>query len=290
MEYIKSEIEKLNIEKKLKDILFIDNTKEMSIKWGMNYILFSPSKRIRPLLLLESNLVFSEIDEDSYILSSIVELIHTYSLVHDDLPSMDDDDMRRGLKTLHKLKNEAYAILVGDALLTRAFGMLSKYSKPEKINIILELLNKKSGADGMIKGQVLDLDGEGKELDIEQINSINKYKTASLIELSLMLGAINGGANNDDLKKIENFGTIIGHIFQLQDDILDIIGDDEVLGKNTGSDQKNLKSSLPIVLGLEKAKLLLNEYKNSTSDYLNGLKANKRFFEELLLYLINRVK
>ena len=254
MDYINSEIERLKIEENLKKILYYKETKPESLEWGMNYITFSPSKRVRPLLLLQSNLIFGDINEDSYILSSDLELIHTYSLVHDDLPSKDNDDMRRGQPTLHKLKNEAFAILVGDAILTRVFGVLSQYKNINKLSQVLEYFYKKSGESGMIYGQILDLEGEGKNLEIEAINSINEHKTAKLIELSLMLGGLNGGATKEELNQLEKLGVIIGHIFQIQDDILDIVGSKEIMGKNSGSYQKKNKSSIPLLLGFKKEK------------------------------------
>ena len=290
MDYILGEIKRFSIEKKLKDILFFDNAKEYSLEWGMNYITFSSSKRIRPLLLLESNQVFSKIDDDSYILSGAIELIHTYSLVHDDLPCMDDDDYRRGIKTLHKIKDEAYAVLVGDALLTRAFEVLSNYSKKDKLSELLKLYTKKAGFTGMIYGQVLDLEAEKKKLSVNDINKINKHKTCALLELSMLAGAINGGADGNELSVIENIGNVIGYIFQIQDDILDIIGDSKVMGKSTGSDEKNNKSSIPLMMGLEKAKSILNEYHEDAHKYIDRLPSGRDFFYRLVDYLVTRKK
>ncbi|HPO48864.1 MAG TPA: polyprenyl synthetase family protein [Spirochaetota bacterium] len=254
MDYITLESERLKIDEKLKKNLFFNDAKYLSLEWGMNYILFAPSKRVRPLLLLESNLIFGNPDEDSYILSSALELIHTYSLVHDDLPCMDDDDLRRGQKTLHKVKNEAYAVLVGDALLTRTFGILSKYSKKDKISDILNIFYQKSGEEGMISGQVLDIDGEEKNLEIEAINEINERKTGKLLELSLLLGALNGNASQDKLITLEKLGNLIGHIFQLQDDVLDIVGDKKIIGKNIGGDEKKKNLQFLWLLELKKLK------------------------------------
>jgi geranylgeranyl diphosphate synthase, type II len=256
----------------------------------MNYVTFSPSKRIRPLLLLESNLIFSAPDADSYILASALELVHTYSLVHDDLPCMDDDDLRRGVKTLHKVKNEAYAVLVGDALLTRAFEILSFYSKKDKLNEVLRYFTLKSGYKGMIFGQELDIEGENKKLTKDAINKINKNKTCALIELALICGAINGNAGKNEIKNLEYLGEIIGFIFQLQDDILDITGNTEILGKATGSDEKNKKSSLPLLIGIEKTKKLIYDLKDKSFNYIEKLKSNKKFFYDFIEYLTDRKK
>jgi len=290
MDFINEEIKRLKIEEKITDILYFKEAEEHSLEWGMNYITFSPSKRVRPLLLLESNLIFSEIDSDSYILSSALELIHTYSLVHDDLPCMDDDDLRRGAATLHKIQNEAYAVLVGDALLTRAFGVLSEYSKIEKLPRIIKEFYKKAGEKGMIYGQILDMHGEGKKLKEEEINKINENKTGKLLQLSLILGAINGNAGKTEIEKIEKLGFYFGHIFQLQDDILDIIGDTKELGKKTGSDQNNEKSSIPLLIGIDKTKEIINGYKINALEIIKTLKNNSGFFINFLDFLINRTK
>lgn len=290
MKTIFNEIIRLNIEKKLNRLLFFRNAKEYSLQWGMNYILFSPSKRIRPLLLLEANMIFGVPDNDAYILAGAIEMIHTYSLVHDDLPSMDNDELRRGQKTLHILQDEAYAILVGDALLTRSFGILSKYSKSDKLPQIIDLINQKAGLEGMIHGQVLDIRGNEKTLEIESINTINKYKTGALLELSIMLGAINGGASSEQVIRLEKFGTILGHLFQLQDDILDIIGDKKELGKNIGSDEKNKKNSIPQLIGIEKTKNIMNSYKKEAYKYINDFQQNREFFYKLVDFFIERSK
>ena len=290
MNFIEQEFEKFKIKEKIKKLLYVKNASKHSIGWGMNYITFSPSKRIRPLLLLESNLIFSAPNADSYILAAALELIHTYSLVHDDLPCMDDDDLRRGIKTLHKVKNEAYAVLVGDALLTRAFEILSMYSKKEKLNDVLKYFTLKSGYKGMIFGQELDMEGENKKLTIDAIHKINKNKTCALIELALICGAINGNAAKDEIKNLENLGEIIGFIFQLQDDILDIIGDTKILGKNTGSDKKNRKSSIPLIIGIEKTKKIIYDLRNKSFKYIERLKNNKNFSYDFIEYLTDRKK
>jgi geranylgeranyl diphosphate synthase, type II len=290
MQIIADEIKRLNIEKKIHEILFIKNSAKHSIEWGMNYMLFSPSKRIRPLLLLESNLVFAEPDNDAYILSGAIELIHTYSLVHDDLPCMDNDDLRRGVKTLHKIRNEAYALLVGDALLTGSMEVLSRYTKKDRIPEILSLFGKKAGYGGMIYGQMIDMDGENKRLAVGKIKTMYEKKTSALFELSLMLGAVNAGADKKDRDNLEKLGAILGCIFQLKDDILDISGDEKLLGKKTGSDEKNKKSSIPLLLGLKESEKILNSYKKEGLKYINLLPANKVFFESLLEFIVTREK
>ena len=290
MNSVEKEIKKLKIEQNIKNLLFLKKAKKGSIQWGMNYITFSPSKRLRPLLLLESNLVFSSLDKDAYVLSAAIELIHTYSLVHDDLPCMDDDNLRRGVKTLHTIKSEAYALLVGDALLTRSFGILSMYSKNKFLPKILESFLKKAGHLGMILGQIMDIEAENKTIKPKKMDEINKYKTGSLFELCLFLGALNGNAKEKDLIHMEKLGTLIGYIFQLKDDILDIIGDDVVLGKTVGSDEKNKKSSIPLAIGVSKAEELMCKYKHMAFKNIDKLPSNKDFFYKLIDYIIKREK
>lgn len=290
MNFIKSELKRLAIEKNLSELLKVEEAAKHSLEWGMNYIFFSPSKRVRPLLTLETNLIFSEPDRDSYLLAAAVELIHTYSLVHDDLPCMDDDEMRRGIPTLHTVVDEPYSLLVGDALLTRAFGILATYSKIDKLPQIIERISSRGGYQGMIKGQFLDMNGEGQQLAREEIDEINRLKTSALLQLSMELGAINGGADSDELSLISELGELIGQIFQLQDDILDIVGDQKELGKSVGSDEKNAKSSIPLILGLDRARELMNSYKLKAEELTAELKGNRTFFNKLLEFLVVRTK
>ena len=290
MKIITEEILRLDIENRLKNILFYKNCNENTLEWGMNYIMFSSSKRVRPLLLLEANLAFSGINHDAYLLASAVELIHTYSLVHDDLPCMDDDELRRGIKTLHVIRDEAYALLVGDALLTRCFEILAQYKEIQKLSQVLEMVHLKAGVQGMVRGQFLDMSGEGKNLGIEQINRINLLKTAALLQLPMMLGALNGGAEDHEIRQIEKLGEVFGQMFQLQDDILDITGDRQILGKNTGSDEKNMKSSVPLILGLEESRARLNQHREKALKLVEILPSNQDFFYRFIDFLVNRAK
>jgi geranylgeranyl diphosphate synthase type II len=270
-------IKELQIEENLNRLLFYPDCPEDSIAWGMNYITFSPSKRVRPLLLLQANKIFKSIDEDAYVLAAAVELIHTYSLVHDDLPCMDDDELRRGVPTLHTIKGEAYALLVGDALLTRAFGILGNYQKSANLPL-------------MLNGQMLDIYCETKNITLEEINLINKYKTAALLQLAIILGALNGGMPLDKLDFYDKFGEIIGNIFQIKDDILDITGNEKDLGKKIGRDQKNQKKTLPQLIGLTKTNEILNNYCSQAQQMINDFPANQDFFNNFVDFLKNRDK
>lgn len=288
MSIVNKEIERLQIEAKMKALLGFEKAPEFSLEWGMNHILFAPSKRIRPLLVLESNLVFSECDEDVYILAALVELIHTYSLIHDDLPCMDNDELRRGVKTLHTVRDEGYAVLTGDALLTRGYEMLAGYRKLHCLPAILTYIADKAGYRGMILGQALDLEGEGKKLSLGRINEINQRKTSCLLQLSMMLGAVNGTASEKEVTVMEELGGLIGELFQIRDDILDIVGNPEVIGKNVGSDEKNGKSSIPLILGMERAERIMQEKRAEAQEKIERLPGNRVFFEKFLNFLIER--
>jgi len=264
--------------------------KPATIHRAMRYSLFAGGKRLRPILCLASADACGGTRAAALPLACAVECIHTYSLVHDDLPCMDDDDFRRGMITLHKIKSEAYAVLVGDALLTKAFGLLAKYSKTDKLPAILDVFYAKSGDNGMIRGQILDMDGENRKLSIEEILLINKNKTASLIELAFISGGINGGATQAELDLLQNLGEKVGHIFQIQDDILDILGDQRELGKKVGSDADNNKSSLPLVIGVEKAREVLLDFKAEALALVARLPSNNKFFINLLDFLESRAK
>jgi len=290
MDYLNSEINRLKVEEHLKKYLYIDNAEKDSIEWGMNYITFAPSKRVRPLLLLESAIAVGDIDNDAYVLASVVENIHTYSLIHDDLPCMDNDDIRRGQKTLHVIKNEAFALLVGDAILTRVLDLFTHYKKTDRIPYILQLINDKAGYKGMIKGQLLDINGEGNRLSIDEILNINLNKTARLFELSLMLGAINYSITSEAIYYLEELGTNIGHIFQIQDDILDFIGDSNVMGKRSGIDFNLNKSSIVYVHGIDNARRIMDDYADRTKSIIAKMPKNREFFTGLVDYLLTRTK
>ena len=295
MGLITDEISRFNIEEELKKLMYHENAAAASIEWGMNHIMFAPSKRVRPLLVLEANQVYCEPDDDTYVLAAAVELIHTYSLVHDDLPCMDDDGLRRGVQTLHVLYGDAYGVLVGDALLTEGYSMLSRYKKAEKLSLLLKLFGEKAGRCGMVYGQMLDLEYERglsgeKKLSLEAVNKVNRYKTGCLLQLSLLCGAINGGAKSEDLEMFDTLGAAIGDVFQIKDDILDETSSTEVLGKPVGSDERNEKSSIVRFLGISGAQDLMNQRKDDALCLIKDLPGNRDFFEKFLDFLVTREK
>ena len=284
-DYIQSEIEQFGIEEKLRELLFFKDAEEYSLEWGMNYITFSSSKRIRPLLLLESNKVFSVVDNDSYILAASLELIHTYSLVHDDLPCMDDDDFRRGRPTAHKAFNEALAVLGGDALCIAAFEVLGSLGNIALISEIAAAL----GTTGMLGGQVVDIESEGKTVDRDTVEYIHRSKTAALIRASVRMGAMIAGASPDEIEKLSDYGKYIGLAFQVVDDILDEESTTEQLGKDAGSDRERGKATFPAICGMEESKRYARELTENAWKEIEFLGAKGVLLHQLAEFIITRI-
>ncbi|TFE03189.1 polyprenyl synthetase family protein [Jeotgalibacillus salarius] len=225
------------------------------LKESMLYSVKAGGKRIRPLLLLAVIKTFGQDTKKGLKTAAALEMIHTYSLIHDDLPSMDDDDLRRGLPTNHKVFGEAVAILSGDALLTKSFELVvdSPIADQSKVKIIAMLANA-AGAEGMVGGQMADIEGENASLSLEQLESVHRRKTGRLLEFAAAAGGVISGLNEDELKKLRMYAEHIGLAFQIRDDILDVEGNEEEIGKPVGSDESRQKSTYPSILGMEKAK------------------------------------
>ena len=233
---------------------------------AMNYSIHAGGKRLRPMLMMETFLMFAGEDPEKvlYPFMAAIEMIHTYSLCHDDLPAMDNDEYRRGQKSTHAMFGEAMGILAGDALLNYAFETaLSAFdtttdaNRMRRIAYALSVLAKKAGIYAMVGGQVVDIKAEEKSADEvtkDTIKFIHENKTAAMIESSLMIGAILAGADEADIKTLERIGSDVGLAFQIQDDILDVTGDEKALGKPVGSDEANGKTTYVSLVGLEKAK------------------------------------
>lgn len=262
---------------------------------AMEYNLMAGGKRLRPMLMKETYEMFGG---DSNIVEpfmAALEMIHTYSLVHDDLPAMDNDDYRRGRKTTHVVYGEAMGILTGDALLNYAFETAaSSFSMyPEKsleLGKAMQVLAGKAGVYGMIGGQVVDVMSEGKAIPKEVLDFIHELKTAALIECAMMIGAILAGASEDDVKKMECIAKNVGLAFQIQDDILDVTSTAEVLGKPVLSDEKNEKTTYVTLVGLEQAKYFVETISNEAIAMLHSLDVENEFLEKLLKELIHREK
>lgn len=218
-----------------------------------SYSLNIGGKRIRPILMLLAYNMYKENWRDILEFSSAIEMIHTYSLIHDDLPCMDDDDLRRGKPTNHKVYGENIAVLAGDTLLNEAMNLMMRFSlkNGEKSLVAAEMIASASGPEGMIGGQVVDIINEGKKISEDELKYMHMNKTGALIKVSIMSGAILGEAPEDDIRKLEKFGENLGLAFQIKDDILDVIGSTEKLGKNVLSDEESNKSNFITMHGLE---------------------------------------
>ena len=261
----------------------------------MKYSLMSGGKRVRPMLMKESFDLFHGKGDVVEPFMAAIEMIHTYSLVHDDLPAMDNDDYRRGRKTTHIVYGEDMAILAGDALLNCAFEVALKSLDvaPEKaleIGKALKILAHKAGIRGMIGGQVIDIESAGKEISMDTLESIFKLKTGALFEASMMIGGVLAGANEEQVKALEDIACKVGIAFQIQDDILDVTSSLEVLGKATCSDEKNEKTTYVTLKGLEASKEDVSTISNEAITKLHGFNRRNLFLEELLKALIARKK
>jgi geranylgeranyl diphosphate synthase, type II len=243
------------VERYLSQLRFSEEPLTGGLEEAMRYSLLAGGKRIRPVLALATARAIGMEREEVLPLAGAIELIHTYSLIHDDLPAMDDDDYRRGRLTNHKVFGEAVAILAGDALLTHAFrliaGNVDGAADARVIADVVAEIAEAAGTDGMVGGQVVDIESEGKTVSAETLDYIHTHKTAALIRASLRVGAMLAGAKPDALKAITRAGEALGLAFQIVDDILDVEGSLEELGKTAGSDQRKQKATYPALHGLE---------------------------------------
>ena len=258
---------------------------------AMNYSVNAGGKRLRPILMQETYRLFGGTDKIVEPFMVALEMIHTYSLVHDDLPAMDNDEYRRGKKTTHAVYGETMGILAGDALLNYAFEVASDavVSQPKlETAKAMQILASKAGVFGMIGGQVVDIESESKIVDLDTVIFIHKNKTAALIESAMLIGAVLAGASAEQQCKVEQIATDIGVAFQIRDDILDVTGSSEVLGKPVGSDDKNSKSTYVSLQGLEKARRDVDFLSHRALETLAALNGHNSFLEELIKMLISR--
>lgn len=255
------------------------------------YSLQAGGKRVRPLLLMTTLESLGGSPEEGLPFGLAVEMIHTYSLIHDDLPAMDDDDYRRGKLTNHKVFGEATAILAGDALLTDSFDQIlkSQYDQAVKIKL-LSLLVKAAGAQGMVAGQMLDMESESKKIEMSTLETIHHHKTGDLIHASIYAAGIILNCDESKLQALDKIGRNIGLMFQIKDDILDVEGDFESIGKAVGSDIENDKSTYVSLLGLEASKQKLNEIYQSTVEIVESVATHKASLIGLIDFIVNRNK
>ena len=260
---------------------------------AMAYSLLAGGKRLRPMLMQETYKLFGGTSKALEPFMAAIEMIHTYSLVHDDLPAMDNDEYRRGRKTTWVVYGEDMAILTGDALLNYAFETAVKAFtlEPEDSLLIgraLGVLGEKAGIYGMIGGQVIDVKNSGHAINREVLDKIHELKTSALIEASMMIGAILGGASEEEVRKIEQIAKNVGIAFQIQDDILDVTSTEEVLGKPVHSDEKNEKTTYVTLFGIEEAAKIVEEKSKTAVEILHNLSGKNDYLEELLIQLIHR--
>ena len=254
------------------------------------YSLLDGGKRIRPIILLEFYKLCGGNDDCAYNFACALEMIHTYSLIHDDLPCMDNDDMRRGRPSCHKKYGETMALLAGDALLTEAFGVASKTLgiPSDRVVEALSVLAECAGIGGMVGGQVIDIENEGKAPDDDTLSEMYVLKTGALLRAAAVCGAVLAGADEDLLKKASDYGKNLGLAFQLIDDILDFAGDETVLGKPVGSDAKNDKYTFVTLHGVEKCRAKAAELTRAARAALSAFEGNKDNLLEITDYLLAR--
>jgi len=286
---------KIAIEEQLHRIWTRIEDSPPSLFKAMHYSLFAGGKRIRPILAIASAEAVGGSEKMAMPVAVAIEFIHTYSLIHDDLPAMDNDDLRRGKPTNHRVFGEATAILAGDGLLTLAFMILSNKEiwngtslSPEKILTIIYEIATAAGPAGMVGGQQMDIESEGKKLDLKEIEDLHLRKTGALIKASIRAGGLAGGATDEQLHALDTYGNNIGLAFQICDDIIDVEGVLEEVGKSIGKDQAQQKNTYPACVGLKEAKRLKQELLNKALLAISPLGERARPLEWIARYIVER--
>lgn len=280
------------IEKHLLIELHKNPALEQKLSNAMEYSLMAGGKRLRPILLMAAADSVNNSGEKFITVAAAIEMIHTYSLIHDDLPAMDNDDYRRGKLTNHKVFGDATAILAGDALLTLAFEVITRQENisAETLLKVIGEISAAAGASGMVGGQSIDLESENKKIDMATLQKMHLGKTGALFKASIRSGAILAGANSQQLDALTIYAQNFGLAFQITDDILDVVGDEKNLGKPIGSDAKNNKSTYVTLTSLDAAKNLAQKVVDDAVDALKIFGAEADFLRELVKYLIGRKK
>ena len=284
---------KQDIDSCLERIMKKDDTFPPIIHQAMRYAIFNGGKRLRPIMVLEGSRIAGGNPEELLTIACAIEMIHSYSLVHDDLPAMDDDDLRRGKPTCHKVFGEANAILTGDALLTGAFQFMASSVAmpgidPLKLLQVIADIALAAGSEGMIGGQVLDLDMENKALDHKNLEQLHCLKTGALFKASLKAGAVLSGMDAKGLEALDQYAYHFGLAFQITDDILDVNGDQFLIGKPVGSDEKNLKTTYTTLFGVEGAQEMAQQCVDACLESLTCFGAEADFLRDLARYTLNR--
>jgi geranylgeranyl diphosphate synthase, type II len=291
VDYLKEK--KKAVEDYLESALPPDSVPPRNLHRAMRYSLFAGGKRIRPILAIAAYEAVGGRSKTIVPVASSLELIHTYSLIHDDLPAMDNDDYRRGRPTSHKVFGEALAILAGDALLTLAFDLLSQNSlmgkvPPKTLVQIVQELAQGAGHLGMIGGQVVDIESEGKKVSQTELEYIHHHKTAALIRAALRIGGLAGGAQKTDLAALTQYGEDIGLAFQIVDDVLDVVGTKEEMGKDVQSDSSRNKKTYPAFFGVEKSMQKAQELMRRAVKSLERFGKKAEPLREIARYIVER--
>ena len=253
---------------------------------AMRYSMFAGGKRLRPALVKATFDMFGGKGDKVWLATSALEMLHTFSLIHDDLPCIDNDDYRRGKLTSHKKFGESTAVMAGDALCVLAFELMGRTGDARAIEVLAHLL----GTYGMIGGEMTDIECEGKAVDLDTVDYIHYHKTAALIEAALQVGAMLAGADDKSIAAIRNYGRSIGLAFQIVDDILDIVSTTEELGKDAGSDIEKGKATYPSIVGLEKSRERARELYEESLKALEGLDGDTSILRSIAAFIITRVK
>jgi geranylgeranyl diphosphate synthase type II len=275
----------------LATLLPLESEQPVTIHKAMRYSVFAGGKRVRPILVLASG---ESLEGDRNILlhlGAAIEMMHTYSLIHDDLPALDNDDLRRGLPTCHKVFGDAMAILAGDALMTRCYQVLAEIpeiSDSTRLRIIREVAAATGTVDGMIGGQVVDLESEGKPISTQVLEYIHYSKTGALLRACVRCGALAAGASDSALQSLTRFGEKIGLVFQIVDDVLDITSSSEVLGKTAGKDEKAKKATYPAFYGIEASKQKARELADSAVEDIREFGEGARFLRGIATFIVSR--
>ena len=288
--YLSVKIELVN--KGLKELLHGEEEYPQNLHRAMHYSLFAGGKRIRPVLVLAAAEAAGGSAQEALNTACAFECVHTYSLIHDDLPAIDNDDMRRGAPTCHKAFGEAVAILAGDALLTAAFELVAaaKTSDPSRVIKVITELSKASGSAGMIGGQMVDIESEGIEVPFPVLEYIHIHKTGELILAAVRSGAIMGGAGQKEIEALSKYGKSIGLAFQIADDILDVAGSADEMGKNTGGDEKKGKATYPSLIGLDESRKRAEELVDIALKALEGFDEKADPLRAIARYIVQRRK
>lgn len=278
---------KKKIDKYLKDYFYKREGYNKLLYEAMGYSINVGGKRIRPMLMILTYSIYKSDYEKIMPMAAAMEMIHTYSLIHDDLPCMDNDDMRRGKPSNHKIFGDAVALLAGDGLLNEAFNSMLQCQIESDLKIkVMSIISKASSADGMIGGQIVDIINENKKIEKEQLEYMHNKKTGELITASIVSGAIMGGAQECEQNILLEYGKVLGLAFQIQDDILDVEGDKEKMGKNTHMDEN--KNTFVNVYGLDKCKSMLASLEEQCKELINSLKGDTKKIMEITNMLFKR--